>query len=139
MKKLLIISISFLLYACSLDFDTETRIAIKGKIIDENQKPIPNIEIYVSAKKGGSNIGFGCLDCDSRKIMNGKTNENGEFIIFSPIPSNVSNYSMSINVIEFYDNAINTTYKTEYITNIKSSDFINYTYNLGTVTLEFKN
>jgi hypothetical protein len=139
MKKLFIISICFLLYACSLDFDTETRIAVKGKIIDENQKPIPNIDIHVKAYKDGFNGIFGCFECDIETIMKGRTIENGEFIIFSPIPSNVSEYNISINANNFWGDAINTNYKIKYISDIKQGDFINYTYNLGTVTLEFNN
>lgn len=132
MKKLILFSMFLFLQSCALDFETDTRIAIKGKIIDANNNPVANVNVDATASKGTSNIGIGCFDCDTRKIMSSKTNANGEFVMFSPIPNNATRYSIYIN-----DSNENSLYRSIYFYDFKNEDFIDYTLNIGTKTLPF--
>jgi hypothetical protein len=143
MKIFFLIFLFIVLFGCSnLELETDTRIAVKGKIIDENNQPISNIPILVYAYKDGYNGGLGCVGCDIRKIMSGKTNFNGDFILFSPKVKNLSKYIILINTYEENDpwngiDVVNTNYKNFRIKNITDDYFSDYTYNTGTKTLLF--
>lgn len=142
MKKIVLFFVVFSLQSCTLDFDTETRIALKGKIVNQNTMPIANINICVYAIKEGTQSGLGCFDCDRSKLMIGQTNENGEFIIFSPLPSNVSYYNVLINTTEETEpwggiSVENPNYKNIRIFNITNDRFSDYTLDIGVKTLEF--
>jgi hypothetical protein len=138
MKKIILISLLCIFQSCSLDFETETRIAVKGKIVDEYNKPISDIEIFIYAEKNGTNGGLGCFDCDSRQIMRGKTNVNGDFILLSPKPTNASEYYILINT-EPYNTVsfVNPIYENKTINNLPNESFVNFKLDLGTLTLKF--
>lgn len=144
MYKIVVFCLLLVLNSCTLDFDTSQRIAVKGKIVDVNNKPISNIEISVFAIKDGQNSGLGCYNCDFRKIMSGKSNENGDFILFSPIPTNVTRYTILINTNNVNEpwngiSVINPLYKNRRIMDITPNNFIDYIYSSETTILEFNN
>jgi len=119
----LIFCILFLITSCEIQYDGETKIAVTGKIIDENGNPIPgkNIDITIYSDY---------LYTPSDLISFGKSDQNGNFTLIFPSPKVDYKFSISIN------NLINQTSEfqaKEIIAN--NNNFKNYKLDLDNITL----
>ncbi|MBX9808187.1 MAG: Ig-like domain-containing protein [Flavobacteriaceae bacterium] len=95
MKQIiLLICILFLVTSCEIEYDGETKIAVTGKIIDENGNPLSEKDIEVTVDGGGS-----LLSPSSDLISYGKSDQNGNFTLIFPAPKNGNQIFISINDI----------------------------------------
>lgn len=123
---LLLICILFSLTSCEIQYDGETKIAVTGKIIDENGNPIPekNIDITIY-----SDYSYTSSDL----ISFGKSDQNGNFALIFPAPQGENNFSISINNLNNQTNEFQTK---EIIA--KKINFENYKLDLKNITLNKK-
>ena len=127
MKRItLIIFILFSLTSCEIQYDGETRIAVTGKIIDENGNPIPEKDIEIT-------IYSDYMYTPSDLISYGKTDQNGNFTLVFPAPKGELEFLISINKL------INQTSELQSKEIIaKKANFENYKLDLNNITL-YKN
>lgn len=129
MKQIsILICILFLITSCEIQYDGETRIVAKGKIIDENGNPLSEKDIQVTILSGG-----GLFSASSDLISYGKSDQNGNFTLIFPAPRDDNRISISIN------DTINQSdeYQSKNIIANKL-DFDNYKLDLDNITL-YKN
>jgi hypothetical protein len=140
MKKLILLLVLFTMYSCSLDFETDTRVAIKGIVTDPDNNPLTDIHVFVIAKKGQDGAYLGCIGCDSKIIMRGKTNAKGEFLLFSPKVENALVFHVYINASEDLKDksSLNPVYKNIRLLQLLPDVFSNNLHDLGTQTLELR-
>jgi hypothetical protein len=129
MKRItLLICILFLVTSCEIQYDGETKIAVTGKIVDENGNPIPKKNIDITIDGGGA-----FLSPSSDLISYGKSDQNGNFTLIFPAPKSDNSISISIN------NIINQTSEFQAKEIIaKKINFENYKLDLNNITL-YKN
>lgn len=95
MKRIsLLICILFFVSSCEIQYDGETKIAVTGKLIDENAIPLSEKDIQVTILSGG-----GLFSAASNLISYGKSDQNGDFFLIFPAPVNDNLISISINNI----------------------------------------
>lgn len=124
MKKItLLICIIFLVTSCEIQYDGETKIAVTGKLIDENGNPISNKNIDITIYSDDPYT-------PSDLISFGKSNQNGNFTLIFPAPTIDYKFSISIN------NQINQTseFQTKEII-AKRNNFENYKLDLDNIIL----
>jgi hypothetical protein len=95
MKQItLLICILFLVTSCEIQYDGETKIAVTGKLIDENGIPIASKDIQIDVLDGP-----GLIFSGSDLISYGKSDQNGNFTLLFPAPRDGNRISISINDI----------------------------------------
>ena len=126
MKKItLLICILFLVTSCEIQYDGETKIAVTGKLIDENGNPIAKKDIQIDVLDGP-----GLILPGSDLISFGKSDQNGNFTLIFPAPIEGNRISISINdIINQFDE-----YQSKNII-AKKINFENYKLNLDKITL----
>ena len=93
MKRItLLIYLLFLVTSCEIQYDGETKIAVTGKIIDENGKPLSGKDIQIIVQGDG-----GLFSANSDLISFGESDQNGNFTLIFPTPQGEYNFSISIN------------------------------------------
>lgn len=129
MKKIIIVFV-LILSSCGIEYDGETKIVVKGKVVDENNNPIINKEVnlYVSRYEAAIPFVF-YLPYEQNNIGKAVTNNNGEYTMVIPKPAN--NYSEIIVETNSTDNNLNQ----KQFRNIQVENFINYELNLPTSIL----
>ena len=127
MKRItIIICILFSLTSCEIQYDGETKIAVTGKIIDQNGNPIPNKNVDITIYSED-------MYTPSDLISFGKSDQNGNFTLIFPAPKSDNSISISIN------NIINQTSEFQSKEIIaKKTNFENYKLDLNNITL-YKN
>lgn len=127
MKRItLIICILFLVTSCEIQYDGETKIAVTGRIIDQNGNPIPNKNVDITIYSDD-------MYTPSDLISFGKSDQNGNFTLIFPAPKVDYEFSISIN------NLINQTSEFQAKDIIaKKNNFKNYKLDLNNITL-YKN
>lgn len=130
MKKIFSILILLLLNSCDIQYDGETKIVFKGRVLEHNNSPIANKEIKVFVNRETAYLPFVYYyPSESNFIGLTKTDANGYYTIVIPKPT--SNYSDII--VEINDN--NNNYNSKQFINIKDNNFFNYELNLNTIKL----
>lgn len=95
MKRIAVIfCILFLVTSCEIQYDGETKIVVTGKIVDENENPIPNKYIQIDVLDGP-----GLILPGSDLISFGKSDQHGNFTLIFPAPKDGNRISISINDI----------------------------------------
>jgi hypothetical protein len=124
MKRItLIICILFLVTSCEIQYDGETKIAVTGRIIDQNGNPIPNKNVDITIYSDD-------MYTPSDLISFGKSDQNGNFTLIFPAPKVDYKFSISIN------NLINQTSEFQAKEIIaKKNNFKNYKLDLNNITL----
>lgn len=100
MKRLtMFVCLLFLVTSCEIQYNGETKIAVIGKIIDENGNPIPNKDLQIDVLDGP-----GLILPGSDLISFGKSDQNGNFTLIFPAPRDGNRISISINdIINSFD------------------------------------
>lgn len=130
MKKILILL--FLTFiSCGIEYDGETKLVTKGKLISKDGTPISNLKVSVYHQLFGSPgaIIFPGIPGEYVEIAVDYTNENGEFLLINPMPKNEDQSIVMINDLE-----INNLQKKSF-TKIKNKDFENYKLDLKNIKL----
>ena len=130
MKKTTISLLILILFSsCVLQYDGETKLITKGRIVDENNQPIPNISVsivnIIYSNPGA--IIIPPIAGDYNVISSNKTNSNGEFLMISPASINENENSILIDQ--------SNTFQAKMYDKILRKDFIDYKLDLGTVKL----
>ncbi|WP_395054503.1 hypothetical protein [Flavobacterium sp.] len=130
MKKTTIYLLTLILFSgCVLQYDGETKLITKGRIVDENNQPIPNITVsivnIIYSNPGA--IIIPPIAGDYNVISSNKTNFNGEFLMVSPASTNENENSILIDQ--------SNTFQAKMFDKILRKDFIDYTLDIGTVKL----
>lgn len=130
MKQItLLLCLLFLVTSCEIQYDGETKIVVTGKLIDENGNPLSNKNVKVDVEGEGGFIFFGSIT-NSDLISFGKSNQNGNFILIFPAPSENNLLRISINDI------INSTEEYQSIKIIANKkNFENYKLDLNKLVL----
>lgn len=130
MKRItLIICILFSLTSCEIQYDGETKIAVTGKIIDQNGNPIPNKNVDITIYSED-------MYTPSDLISFGKSDQNGNFTLIFPAPKVDYKFSISINQKINQINQTSEFQSKEIIA--KKTNFENYKLDLNNITL-YKN
>lgn len=128
MKRItLIFCILSVLTSCEIQYDGETKIAVTGKIVDENGIPLSEKDVEVTVSGGGF------ISPSSDLISFGKSDQNGNFTLIFPSPRNGNQIFISINDII---NQFNEFQSKNFVANEKN--FENYKLDLAKITL-YKN
>ena len=97
MKKILIILV-LIVSSCTSEIQylgTE-KVVIKGKLITENNVPIPNHKISVNIIKDAGS-GWFASDYENNLIAFGNTDSNGNYTFVFPKPSNFDDIEITTN------------------------------------------
>ena len=124
MKKILVLLV-FIFSSCQIEYDGETKIVVKGKIVDSNNNPIINKEVNLYVTRDQISIPFVFyLPSETNNIGKTNTNNNGEYTMVIPKPEN--NFTEIIVVT----NATSTDYNKKQFRNIQLNNFDNFELNL---------
>ena len=124
MKKILVLLV-FIFSSCQIEYDGETKIVVKGKIVDGNNNPIINKEVNLYVTRDQISIPFVFyLPSETNNIGKTNTNNNGEYTMVIPKPEN--NFTEIIVVT----NATSTDYNKKQFRNIQLNNFNNFELNL---------
>lgn len=114
------------LVSCEIEYDGETKLLVKGIIIDENNNPITNQDIKLFVSRASASVPFVFyLPSESNFIGKATTDSNGAYTMVIPKPK--SNFSEILMLINEEQNQ----YNQKQLRNIKVEDFVNYELNLG--------
>lgn len=128
-KRLCVLSAFLSFWACEVPLDDDTRILIKGQLIDENGQPIPDAEISVFARRSSNFLVSSGPSGDSDNLLGRNYSaDNGEFSVISLLGRDEDF------VVEIY---VNDNYsKYQYKTNTEDYTPEDYLIDLGTVELK---
>ena len=128
MKKIVILLV-FILSSCTSEIQylgTE-KVVIKGKLITENNNPIPNHKISVNIiKYPGS--GWFASDYENNLIAFGNTDSNGNYRFVFPKPSNFDD-------IEISTNEEDIIYNSQKISQFNMDNFTNFQFDAPTMKI----
>lgn len=99
MKKISLLLLSIIFLSCSIEYDGETKLITKGRVVNAQNEPIANISVSVYNEIIGSSGGFIFPGQPSENIEIAKTttNANGEFLLIYPKPKNQDQTVVTIN------------------------------------------
>jgi hypothetical protein len=125
-KKIVLLFIVGLFFSsCNdINYDSETRLVIEGRLVNENGESMSNRYIDIAVY---NELGYGAYATDV--ISSGTTDVNGNFRYIIPAPKDFSHY-MSIRI-----NSVSNSYQHKEYALIQRKDFTNYRFNVGTATL----
>lgn len=125
MKRILCLLL-LVLVSCEIEYDGETKLLVKGIIIDENNNPITNHDIKLFVSRASASVPFVFyLPSESNFIGKATTDSNGVYTMVIPKPK--SNFSEILMLINEEQNQ----YNQKQLRNIQIENFINYELNLG--------
>ncbi len=117
MKKIIILLVLIQFISCDTRYDGNIRLQFTGKVLDDNNNPISNQEVTISAEDENSNY-------SSHNVGFGKTDNNGDYSILIPSAINLKTYTLKVN--EEFDTSYNSQLISAKYYNIKKSNFTNY-------------
>jgi hypothetical protein len=129
MKKIVILLV-LIVSSCTSEIQylgTE-KVVIKGKLITENNIPIPNHKITVNIIKYGSYALFGSDSYETNLIAFGNTDSNGNYTFVFPKPSNFDD-------IEITTNKEDMTYNSQKISQFNMDNFLNFQFDAPTMKI----
>lgn len=117
MKKIILLFVVLQLLSCDSRYDGDIRLQFTGKVIDENNNPIQNQQVTISAENESS-------EYNSNNVGFGKTDSNGNYSILIPAATRLNTYALEIN--NEFDGIYNMQLVNIRYYNIKNSNFSNY-------------
>lgn len=132
MKKLFLLLLVPLLFGCDIQYDGNTKLVIKGSVVDRNNNPIINkaVNLYVS-RDGGSIPFIFYIPSETNYIGKATTDSNGNYVMVIPQPSNFSEI-----IVETNDESNQLNGKQ--FRNIYLSNFTNFQFTAPTSNLYLK-
>jgi hypothetical protein len=128
MKKIVILLV-LILSSCTneIQYLGTEKVVIKGKLITENNVPIPNHKISVNIIKYGDSSWFGS-SYENNLIAFGNTDSNGNYTFVFPKPSNFDD-------IEITTNEEDIIYNSQKISQFNMDDFLNFQFDAPTMKI----
>lgn len=127
MKTTYLLLFTFLFFSCEkLEYDLETRLVLKGQIVNEDIQPLNQIDVRVYGRRTGYGLqlrGAPCLTCDTDLISIGYSDINGHFTLIFPKAENANFYDV-------YVNTLTTNGFRTFHTTVSNTDFVNFEKNL---------
>jgi hypothetical protein len=122
MKKIFLLFLIPILFGCEIHYDGNTKLVVKGSVVDENNNPITNkaVNLYVSRTA----VTFPFLiyiPSETNYIGKTTTDSNGNYVMVFPEPANFSEI-----IIE--TNNENNQLNNKQFRNINLSNFKNFEY-----------
>lgn len=120
MKKIISFIILLSLVSCEgIHYDGETKLVIKGVIVDENNQPISNNEVKLIVSTSGQESFIFSNASEINYIGRTTSKEDGSYVMVIPEPSNFGQI-----VVE--TNSEGNLFNQKQFTNIQLSNFVNY-------------
>lgn len=126
MKKLLVAIILLFVVSCDLEYDGAERIEFRGKVVDENENPLSNVYVIAAAEKDNWH--------DYDEISYDYTDENGNFSMFFPSPTNEDDLQLLVNYANSIDFDILNRSRIRYY-NILDGNLNQYRLDFGDIEL----
>lgn len=111
-----------LFFSCEINYDGDERLLVTGRILNENNLPIPNQDVEFWIYKGSGAGG------DDDLISLTATDNNGQFLMLIPSPNNEDGFELKISDPD-------TIYQHKILHRILDKNFTNYEYNIGDIVL----
>lgn len=124
MRKLLILLALPFFTSCELDYEGAERVEFKGKIVDEQGNPLDGVYVIAAAEKDNWH--------DYDEISYDFTDENGNFSMFFPSPTNEDEMQLFVNygTGDIYE--IPNRSRVKYY-NIQDQNLVDYRLDFGTI------
>lgn len=120
MKKIISFIILLSLVSCEgIHYEGETKLVIKGVIVDENNQPISNNEVKLIVSTSGQESFIFSNASEINYIGRTTSKEDGSYVMVIPEPSNFGQI-----VVE--TNSEGNLFNQKQFTNIQLSNFVNY-------------
>lgn len=135
-KTTLLLLLLLIVQGCdSLTYESDTRIAFEGRIVDESGLPLKGIPVSILIEQNGGGAGFYPSASNLREIIsNGTTDSNGNYTLLFPFPQDADDISLLINM-DTGRNGIKPGISCIAYYNIRRQDFTGYKINFGTTAL----
>lgn len=132
MKKKVLLLLIPLFFGCEIQYDGNTKLVVKGSVVDVNNNPVTNkdINLYVSRESGAIPFLF-YFPGESNFIGKTTTDSNGNYVMVIPQPQNFTEI-----IIETNDT--NNQLNGKQFRNINLSNFTDYQIALPTTKLYLK-
>lgn len=126
---LFVAALGFLTSCSDIVYDAETRLVVEGRLVDKNGNAIPNQHIDIQTIERDEYETYGSKDI----ITNGSSDASGNFKFVIPGPSNEAN-TINVRINQHNGYSVNGIQEKQFV-NIQRKNFVNYKFNLNTVTL----
>ncbi len=132
MKKLFLLLLVPLIFGCEIQYDGNTKLVIKGSVVDKNNNPIINKSVNLYVSRDGGQIPFlFYIPSETNYIGKATTDNDGNYVMVIPKPSNYSEI-----IVETNDESNQLNGKQ--FRNIDLSNFSNFQYIAPTSRLYLK-
>lgn len=112
-------------YSCGIEYDGETKLVTKGRILDVNNQPLANIPIVMYDRAFGNYGGhFPGSPGETIEISNTTTDANGDYLMITPRPKNTDERKIKIN-------SLDSPLQSKTFSAITNDVYNNYELNLG--------
>ena len=132
MKKIILLVLIPFLFGCEIQYDGNTKLIVKGSVIDANNNPIANKDVNLYVLKESFSIPFiFYIPSENNYIGKSTTDRNGNYTMVIPKPENFSEI-----IVETNDE--NNQLSGKQFKNINFSNFTNYQIELPNTKLYLK-
>jgi hypothetical protein len=132
MKKILLLLLMPIFLSCEIQYDGNTKLVIKGSVVNENNLPLANKEVNLYVSRESSSFPFVFyVPSETNYIGKTTTDANGKYVIVIPQPENFTEI-----VVETNDE--NNQLNGKQFRNINLSNFTNYQIELPNSKLYLK-
>ncbi len=132
MKKILLLVLMPLILSCEIQYDGNTKLVIKGSVVNENNVPLANKEVNLYVSRESISIPFVFyVSSENNYIGKTTTDAYGKYVMVIPQPKNFTEI-----VVETNDE--NNQLNGKQFRNINFSNFTNYQIELPITKLYLK-
>jgi hypothetical protein len=121
--------------SCGIEYEGETKLITKGRILDVNNQPLANIPIsmFDELRNSGNILFFPGSREESIEISNTKTDANGYYLMITPKPKNTDERKIKIN------SQSDSSLQSKTFSAITNDVYYNYELDLGSTKIYQKN
>lgn len=98
MKKIFLLLLVPILFGCEIQYDGNTKLVVKGSVVDENNNPITNKAVNLYVSRTAFMFPFLVyIPSETNYIGKTTTDSNGNYVMVFPEPSNFSEIIVETN------------------------------------------